>query len=233
MAWTATFLENYLTSHLNGYNSHFWSLCVEMQFYVFIAIVVLIAGKRGLSIVFPVCVLITCLRIANGAYVDIATHLRADEILSGACVGLVYHESRQFPKSYRLIFGIALLWTVASSPMSGPLQYLRPYASALLIFASLSHEQTNLGAFLTSKPMRYVAAISYALYVIHHALIQGWWNEGTVLARYLLKRPLSFALTFSLAHLSTFYWERYWQNASKAWITRNRQNAGSAIEQIS
>ena len=229
--WTATFLENYFPIHLNGYNSHFWSLCVEMQFYAFIAIVVAAAGKKGLWIVFPVCVLITCLRVANGAYVDIATHLRADEILAGACVGLLYHESRQFSKSYLLLFGIALLWTVASSPMSGPIQYLRPYTSALLIFAALGQEQTRLGALLTSKPMRYVATISYALYVIHHALIQGWWNEGTVFTRYLLKRPLSFALTFLLAHLSTFYWERYWQNAAKAWITRARKNAGPAIEQ--
>ncbi len=40
--WTATFLVNYLHQYL-GHFSHFWSLCVELQFYIAIAFAVLIA----------------------------------------------------------------------------------------------------------------------------------------------------------------------------------------------
>src|SRR3954470_4526686 len=34
MFWTASFLGNYFSTHLNEYNSHFWSLCVEIHFYL-------------------------------------------------------------------------------------------------------------------------------------------------------------------------------------------------------
>ncbi|SRR5579871_5795260 len=229
--WTATFVENYFPSHLNGYNSHFWSLCVEMQFYAFIAIVVATIGKRGLWIVIPACVTITAWRMANGAYVDIATHLRADEILAGACVGLLYAEDRELPHSRLLLPAVALAWIIASSPFSGPLQYLRPYTSAVLIFAMLGQEKTRIGVLLTSKIMRYIAATSYALYVIHHGLIQGWWNEGSFFERYLFKRPISFALTFLLAHVSTFYWERHWINGAKNWIRRGKRTSVTTVSE--
>jgi peptidoglycan/LPS O-acetylase OafA/YrhL len=193
---------------------------VEVQFYVLIAIVVGIAGRRGLWVVFPGCVLLTALRVANGAYVDIATHLRADEILAGACIGLVYNGRSKFPTSYLLLTCLVLLWITCSSPITGGLQYLRPYASALLILATLNHGQTWVGKVLTTRAMRYVAAISYALYVIHHGLIQGWWDEGSTFERYSFKRPLSFALTFLLAHLSTFYWERFWLDTARTWISK-------------
>ena len=64
--WTATFLVNYNWSYLDGYNSHFWSLCVEMQFYVFIATVVAALGRKGLWVVIPACLVVTGLRINAG-----------------------------------------------------------------------------------------------------------------------------------------------------------------------
>jgi peptidoglycan/LPS O-acetylase OafA/YrhL len=65
--------------------------------------------------------------------------------------------------------------------------------------------------------------ISYALYVIHPATALGWMNEGSTTTKYLLKRPISFALTFMLAHLSTFYWERRWQSAARLWLQKRRK----------
>ena len=54
--WTAVFAVNYVEKYLNSYNSHFWSLCVEVQFYFAIALAVLLAGRKGLIWVWPVCV---------------------------------------------------------------------------------------------------------------------------------------------------------------------------------
>jgi hypothetical protein len=34
--------------------------------------------------------------------------------------------------------------------------------------------------------------------------IHGWWNEGSIFDRYILKRPISIALTFAATHLSAF-----------------------------
>src|SRR6266480_107881 len=45
--WTNVFVVNYVHQYLNSYNAHFWSLCVEVQFYLAIAGAVLLAGKRG------------------------------------------------------------------------------------------------------------------------------------------------------------------------------------------
>ena len=85
LLWTDLFTVNYLTQYLDtGWTNHFWSLCVEMQFYLAIAIIVAIAGRRGLWAVWPACLIITLLRIYAGAYIAIETHLRVDEILSGA-----------------------------------------------------------------------------------------------------------------------------------------------------
>jgi peptidoglycan/LPS O-acetylase OafA/YrhL len=224
MLWTASFLVNYFPDHLNGYNAHFWSLCVEVQFYIAIALVILCVGERGIWIVWPACLAITALRISEGAYIHIQTHLRGDEILAGACLATIYQKSwsgrAQYPTA--LIIVTALLWFISGSPYSGWCQYLRPYATASLLAVALCLGDTLLAAFLASRPMRYIAAISYALYVIHPLTVHGWWNEGSTFDRYVLKRPISFAMTFAAAHLSTFYWERPWLQAGKQWIKHRR-----------
>jgi peptidoglycan/LPS O-acetylase OafA/YrhL len=122
----------------------------------------------------------------------------------------------------------ALLWFLSASPYLGWLQYARPYGAACLLAAVLCHQETPLARILAVAPMRYLATISYALYVVHPLTIQGWWNQGTILERYVLKRPVSFAMTFAVAHLSTFYWERYWLRAGRRWVERRRMREAAA-----
>jgi peptidoglycan/LPS O-acetylase OafA/YrhL len=227
---TTTFLVNYVLGHLNDYNGHFWSLCVEVHFYLAIALIVLAAGRRGLWIVWPACLAITLLRVQAGAYINIHTHLRVDEILAGACVATLYRDGWPRAAKYPVVLAglAALLWFLCSSPHTGWLQYLRPYATGLMLAAVLCAGTTRLAHVLESRPMRYIAAISYALYVMHPLTTHGWLNQGGVAERYLLKRPVSFAMTFLLAHLSTFYWERYWMQAGKKWIERRRERRAQA-----
>ncbi|MBS0243372.1 MAG: hypothetical protein JSS20_14430, partial [Proteobacteria bacterium] len=82
-------------------------------------------------------------------------------------------------------------------------------ASMLILFAEAEPRQ----AF--TRTLVYIAAISYALYVIHPAFMLGWFNDENILVKYLVKRPLGFALTLALAHLSTFTWEARWQKAGR------------------
>lgn len=70
--------------------------------------------------------------------------------------------------------------------------------------------------------MRYIAAVSYALYVIHPLTTHGWFNQGSIVDRYLIKRPISFMMTFAGAHFSTFYWEKLWMRAGRNWIQARR-----------
>jgi peptidoglycan/LPS O-acetylase OafA/YrhL len=219
--WTATFLVNYVPQYLTNFN-HFWSLCVEVQFYFAIGLAVLLAGQKAIWIVWPACLAVTAMRINTGTYIDIRTHLRIDEILTGACVASVYAESWKGWLPASSIWLSAVLWFACSSPYSEGLEYLRPYATAVFLTAVLSAPKSYLTEFLASRPMRYIADISYALYIIHPITIYGWWNEGSIVDRYVFKRPISFLMTFLAAHLSTFYWERRWQDAARAWITHRR-----------
>ena len=54
---------------------------------------------------------------------------------------------------------------------------------------------------------RYIAEISYALYIFHGALNAGWLGSGSKVVKYA-KRPLLLAVTFALAHISTFRFEQ-------------------------
>jgi peptidoglycan/LPS O-acetylase OafA/YrhL len=148
-----------------------------------------------------------------------------DEILAGATLALIWLGSLG-----RLGYGSAWLlrtippslWAIAfvvsCHPAGGPVQYLRPYLAASLVGSTLLVEHKRNG-LLTSQPMWYIAEISYALYVIHPATIYGWLGSGDTLVRYL-KRPLCLALTFGLAHLSTFAYERPWIALGKRLIRR-------------
>ena len=64
--------QNGAPFYLLRQNSHFWSLCVEMQFYAVIVFVAL-AGRRGLIVVPIACVIVTAARIAYGEHNSIVT----------------------------------------------------------------------------------------------------------------------------------------------------------------
>jgi peptidoglycan/LPS O-acetylase OafA/YrhL len=225
--WTAGFVVNYVHEYLNSYNSHFWSLCIEVQFYFAIALAVLLAGRKGLMGVWPVCIAITAMRISQHVYIDIETHLRADEILAGACLATIFQVSWIGRVRFVTVLccGAAALWFLSASPFTGWLQYLRPYATTLLMASALCLPATRLSQFLSSSPLRYIATISYALYIIHPLTIHGWWNDGSGLIRYLFKRPISFAMTFATAHFATLYWEQRWTRAGRKLIRKRRDAA--------
>lgn len=213
----ATGLRNYLfvanlppASLLQG-GEHLWSLCVEMQFYASIALICALLGRRGLYLIPVLAFAVTCERILSGAPISIVTWQRIDEILAGGIIALTY--SGWFGQSAAEIlrklpvwpFAVALL--VCSHPASGPLQYLRPYAASFLVGATLTNCPQRLRQLLVSRPMAYIAEISYALYVIHGMLSATWLGAGDKTIKYL-KRPLLFGATFALAHCSTRYFEQ-------------------------
>lgn len=213
------FIENYVHWLMGDYTGHFWSLCVEVHFYIAIGLVVLCFGQRGLWLIIPACFLITGIRISEGALINIKTHLRVDEILAGAIVALVYHRGLLKLTTSQWTVSVAIVaLAVASSPLSGWLQYGRPYFSATVLATSIVLIPSLLKVILISRPARYVAEISYALYVVHPITVHGWMNEGGLLERYLIKRPISFALSFIIAHISTFHYERFWIALSKRLI---------------
>lgn len=218
-AWAPHFLfyANLPPQALTEPGAHLWSLCVEVQFYAGIALLVALLGKARLKWVLPLLALaVTAHRVAAGATVDIVTWRRLDEILAGALLalawqgefGAAWQAALHRPRAWGLPLALALGLLAASHPRLAALNYPRPYLAALLVGATLAEPPRRLAALLRSRALAYVAEVSYALYVIHHLLIHTWLGSGERLAKYA-KRPLLIAATFGLAHLSTFHVERH------------------------
>lgn len=216
-----SFTLNYTDPQIFKGVSHLWSICVEMHFYLTIAAAVALFGRRGFWIVPIAALIVTGLRIEAQAYVSIRTHLRVDEILSGALLGLYWVNRDRIGRpalEAALCRGlplVALLWVASAHPMGGPLNFARPYLAMLLIGGILFLPMNGFKRFLQARPLAYIAKISYALYIWHPLTALGFMNSGSNVTRYLLKRPLSFALTVLLAHLSTQTLERYFIGLGK------------------
>ena len=194
-------------------SGHFWSLGVEVQFYLAIALAVLLLGRRGLWLVPIAAVAVTAGRIATGTEVSIVTWLRLDEILAG---GILAQAMYSPDPRWRLILSRLPFWPVAvlaalsalsTVPSLAWLDYARPYLVTMMIGRTVVRPVAGLSPLLVSRPAAYVATISYALYIVHPFTMPGWLGSGTGWAKYA-KRPLCFAIAFGVAHLSTFYFER-------------------------
>lgn len=207
----AFFYANLPPIHLTDAGSHLWSLCVEVQFYVGIALLVALLGRRGLYALPVLCVAVTLHRVVYGAHVDIVTWRRVDEILAGCLLAMAWAGKFGTVPAWLLsrlnAFVMLALLAVASHPRGGGMNYIRPYLAALMVGATLFDPPAPLARLLAGKVLRYIATVSYALYVVHHVLMYTWLGSGDKLAKYL-KRPLLIVVTFGLAHLSTFYFER-------------------------
>ncbi len=212
------FYANYPPKPLIPVTDHLWSLCVEMHFYLGVALLVASLGKRGLLLIPVLCLVFTLLRVGYEAHYSVITHLRVDEILAGATLALVYNGrlggrrmewGLRFALQPALFPLLLLLLLVSSHPDSGFMNYFRPYLAAAAVGSTLFNPRTRVAEFLDNPILRYIAAISYALYVYHFFLADTWLGSGEKFEKYA-KRPLLFAALFVTAHFSTFYYERKW-----------------------
>lgn len=209
--WLANlfFYANWPPMQLPTVLSPVWSLCVEVQFYVGIAFLVLLMRRHAFFVLPFLCLAITAFRAINGVHVAINTYYRLDEILAGCMLALILSKglggwvwvSRLNP------YLLGVLFLVSCHPESGAFNYVRPYLAALLVGWALLSPQASLSRALCNRFLIYVAAVSYALYMIHPLLAHSWLGSGESLEKYI-KRPLLFFVLFVLAHVSTFYFER-------------------------
>ena len=221
------FYANWPPMGLMESTSHFWSLCVEVQFYLLISILVYIFKEKTFWLLPILAVCVTSYRVFESAQIAINTYFRVDEILAGCILALIYNRGAD---SIKVFIGkldsitLLILLLFSAHPFSGPLNYLRPYIAMLLVGSTLFVKDDNwVTAVLKTRILFYIASISYALYVIHGILIDTWLGSGDKLIRYL-KRPLLLAVTIALAHLSTKYYESYWIKLGKSLTRRNILN---------
>jgi peptidoglycan/LPS O-acetylase OafA/YrhL len=204
--------------------AHLWSLNVEVQFYVAIALAVAMFGGRALYALPVFGLAVTTARVASGTHDSIVTWFRIDEILAGALLALIW--SGWCGPRARALLTSTNTWIAAVIALAvcywanTPLAYLRPYAVALMVGSTLAGAPAILATLLQSRAAAYIAGVSYALYVFHALLASTWLGSGEDVEKYL-KRPLLFAATFALAHLSTYYFEKHFIDWAKA-LTRRK-----------
>jgi peptidoglycan/LPS O-acetylase OafA/YrhL len=158
----------------------------------------------------------------HGVEIAINTYFRVDEILAGCILALLYNFGSSVKRYISLLNPVYMLplLLLSAHPDGGVVCYFRPYIAMLLIGSTLfKTEVVWWNKWLTNSILVYLASISYALYVIHGGLRFTWLGEGDTIVKYA-KRPLLFAATFLLAHLSTFYYEKYWIDLGKKLTTK-------------
>jgi peptidoglycan/LPS O-acetylase OafA/YrhL len=230
-AATLLFYANLPPYWLIGLTGHLWSVCMEMQFYIFIAALFALLGVKGLLLLAPLCLAVTVGRIAQHAHVSIASYYRIDEILAGACLALAY--SGMLGRSICKLLSnsnpwlLAALLLVSCHAYGGALNCLRPYFAAGLVGYDDFSNRPGITLKLQTGGLAYIAEISYALYVIHPLTCHGWLGSGSNLVKYS-KRPLSIAISFALAHLSTRYFESRWI----AWGKRHTEDSSRGLPLI-
>lgn len=235
---TLLFTLNYTQGPYIWQTGHLWSLCVEMQFYLAMAALYLALGKRAKWAILVAAPCVTVLRIVSGDGWSTFTHLRCDELLAGAILYLATTGAYgDLSKAWRRLGPalpvIAVAFLVTCSPDVPVAPLLRAWPAALLVGAVLALRSGWLLTILTSAPMAYIAKISYALYVVHLACASGPLMGGDKVFLYAVKRPISFALMFLIAHVSTTYYEAFWNRLAHR-MTQRRADpapvAGAATE---
>lgn len=211
--WLAHFFfyANYPPKPLIAVTDHLWSLCVEVHFYIGIALLFTILRQRALWLLPIICAGFTLLRVTDGMYFSVITHYRVDDILAGAVLALTFNNRLGYRPRMLLARAnpllLLILLLLSCHPASGFLQYLRPYFGAALVGFTLLNGQA--APVLHHRLLAYIASISFALYVIHPFLASTWLGSGNLLEKYA-KRPLLLVVLVVCAHISTFYYERPW-----------------------
>jgi peptidoglycan/LPS O-acetylase OafA/YrhL len=218
------FVANYPPFFLTPQTGHLWSLCVEVQFYLTVALLFALFRNRGLYLLPVLCVIVTGFRIATHTEISIVTYGRVDEILAGATLALALDS----PRFVALKSGLKQRWLIllfipfaiaSSHPLSGPLAYLRPYIVTLMVGQTILFAPGVVGSVLRSRTLYFLAEISYALYVLHPLVDVGWLNTGPKIARYIKRIP-ALAMVFAGAWASTRYYEHWWIAQGKRWSRR-------------
>lgn len=221
--WYFTLLQNWAMAAAGNMGNPFmgvtWSLCIEEQFYLLLPAVVVFLPRAALPWVLGslIAIAVGWKFAAPGTRSFLMTHSRMDTPLAGVWLaGLV--RSSWWPRLKQrrsLLVGVTLLlgasWLAlrgGNVTLGGPDHVALAALWSLVVLSALAWEGASWTAPLRWRWLRYVAAISYGLYLFHepvHGLITAWLAGGDISVTHALWTPLTilaFALSVFVAHLS-------------------------------
>lgn len=229
---TLSFVANLPPQHLAPSTEHLWSLCVEVQFYIYVALCSLFR-RAWPHLILLAALVIFALRYVYGEYFSSITYFRGDEVLAGALLAfllngtLPVHVGKVRAALGRLPLWVpALMFLWSCHPAAGWFCGFRPYLALWLVGSSMVRTGADT-AWLKHRTLKYLAEISYALYVIHPFLAHTWLGSGDVIEKYL-KRPLLCALLWLLAHWSTFHFEARFTRWARSYRPNRPAPAGAS-----
>jgi peptidoglycan/LPS O-acetylase OafA/YrhL len=210
----------------------FWSLAVEEHFYLVWPWLVRILSRRALALTCASIVIgeptLRAVFVANGTDVYNPSWFRFDGLASGALLAIWFRSPLATQRRSLIAAGLSLAAALAITIAGLPFHILEKTVAGM----SLRYNQATLvycagmllviswrGAWLTA-PLRWRFArltgdLSYCLYLIHLALLDGYMvvfrhyvPSGFTLAQLLLRAVVVLSASYGLALLSRRYFER-------------------------
>ena len=222
--------------------SHLWSLAIEEQFYLVWPAVVLGTPRRHLLRVtlgaFAAALLLRLFFVHQGNLIAayVLMPCRMDALAAGACVAIAARSDGGTERVLRWARPLALASSAAIGALwiwRGELWHRDPViagvgfsviavlSGCVVVFGVTLPERHPLVRFLCVRPLRSIGRVSYAMYLIHFALLKILFLRitptdrlaavlGSEPAVLLLRFGIVLVVTYVLARLSwSFYEQRF------------------------
>jgi len=177
-----TFTANLPVQSYLPFGGHLWSIDLQMQFYALMAgLCALFSASAALHLAVLLGVASTAAKLAFGEFGSSVSWFRADEILVG-CSAVLMLEAKSWKGIRAAVewvpgWGLIAAFFFSCHPVSGAFGATRAYLAGALMF-KLAVDPSCMGRWLVWSGFRQHARISYAIYLLHLALLVTWLGGG-------------------------------------------------------
>jgi peptidoglycan/LPS O-acetylase OafA/YrhL len=250
------FLSNYVPG--SGVQIGLWSLSVEEHFYLlFPAVAIAIAARWGARACAAVCAcacltelgvrIVEVARLEDFTNVNFWTHTRMDSILFGAILALwnnpvIDREDRLPRRSISYLIGgglLAISFLVRDEAFRQTLRYTIQGVGLIFVFNAAIRDENLARPLLENAPLRFLATLSYMLYLVHGTFLLACEPLATFLGR-PGAAAVGIGLAFAFAYASRVFMEEplaeWRRGVERRWRGARSDSPGSGTrsnEQVS